>query len=568
MKLDFCRSLLLGAATAALVACADSPTISDVTTPEVAIVRSGPSNVVMSGRVIEEVVLWTGGNALAINDAGVVVGYQLVGGVKKFVRWEKGVITSIPGMPDAFQPYSLGMDETMLGTIDGRPAIWNGTQLIQPPLPPQYSLGWTHVTPSGAVAGTVVINNFFTPVKWDGSVLTNLGTVAGPGGNLTDMNKAGQIVGVSTGAFGARAPWIWENGVLKALPLPPGYASGYVFGINEDGVAVGFASNPTFAGVIWRDGNYEVIPWPRAVGIFPEVIGDNNQVVFREVGYAPAQWILFNGTDYTPITAFDYLTGIRAVNRHGVVIGNRSSSQPGGAAVALMWRDKPLDNTPPVITASVAGTKGLNEWFVSDVTIAWDVSDSESAVTSPACAPTTIVADTPEQIVSCSASSSGGTATSSVTVKRDTGAPLITFSGARATYAVNENIAISCSVTDATSGVNASSCPSVNVAAYTLGVGSHTLSASATDFAGLSASSSISFTVVVTSAGMSSLIDEWVTNTGVAKSLNTKLDAIVSARGASRDGKIQAFVNEVEAQSGKSISAQQAAALIEMARSL
>jgi hypothetical protein len=93
----------------------------------------------------------------------------------------------------------------------------------------------------------------------------------------------------------------------------------------------------------------------------------------------------------------------------------------------------PADTTAPVITPNVAGTLGNNPWYVSDVTVSWNVVDNESAITSSSgCGSTTISADTAGTTLTCSATSAGGMASNSVTIKRDATAPTISGSAAPA----------------------------------------------------------------------------------------------------------------------------------------
>ena len=78
------------------------------------------------------------------------------------------------------------------------------------------------------------------------------------------------------------------------------------------------------------------------------------------------------------------------------------------------------DTTPPVITPSVQGTLGGGGWYTSDVSVTWSVADPESKVTSTAgCGPTTLIADTAGVTLTCTATSSGGTASVSKTIKID-----------------------------------------------------------------------------------------------------------------------------------------------------
>lgn len=87
-----------------------------------------------------------------------------------------------------------------------------------------------------------------------------------------------------------------------------------------------------------------------------------------------------------------------------------------------------VDATPPVITPTLTGTLGSNFWYVADVTVQWSVADAESAISSSSgCGLTTIATDTDAvgQTLTCTATSKGGTASQSVTIKRDATPPAI-----------------------------------------------------------------------------------------------------------------------------------------------
>ena len=218
-----------------------------------------------------------------------------------------------------------------------------------------------------------------------------------------------------------------------------------------------------------------------------------------------------------------------------------------------------LDDTPPSITPTVTGTLGANGWYTSDVNVSWTVTDGESAVSSSTgCGASTVVTDTNGQTFNCSATSTGGTASGSVTVKRDAGNPVITFGGNAGTYAVDQMVAITCNATDAMSGIATSSCPGASGAAYTFGVGTTTRNASATDYAGNASAASTSFNVTVGSGSLCNLVKLWVTQAGVANSMCKQLEN--KAYGA--------FRNHVGAQSGKFVAADKAAILIALSLSL
>lgn len=295
-----------------------------------------------------------------------------------------------------------------------------------------------------------------------------------------------------------------------------------------------------------------------------------------------------------------------------------------------------VDNTPPAIVANVSGTLGDNGWYTSDVGVSWTVTDAESNVTSTTgCDAQSVTSDTNGVTFTCSATSAGGTASQSVTVKRDataptisaalsgnlvngwyntdvgvawtvgdnlsgiaatdctnntvatdgnpisqtcsatdqagntatgtTGdfkrdatAPVIEFSGNAGSYTVAQSVAITCSASDATSGIASSTCPGASGDAYTFGVGTTTLNASATDNAGNSSAASTSFTVSVDAGSLCTLVQRWVTQRGVQNSLCQQLNN--RAYGA--------FINHVRSQSGKFVPADKAAILIALAQQL
>lgn len=90
-----------------------------------------------------------------------------------------------------------------------------------------------------------------------------------------------------------------------------------------------------------------------------------------------------------------------------------------------------LDATPPVIEPVISGTAGPGGWYRSDVHVTWDVSDPESGVrTKSGCTSSSVTEDTAGITFTCTATSIGGTATQSVTVRRDTVAPTLQFAAA------------------------------------------------------------------------------------------------------------------------------------------
>lgn len=215
------------------------------------------------------------------------------------------------------------------------------------------------------------------------------------------------------------------------------------------------------------------------------------------------------------------------------------------------------DPSPPSITPHVTGTLGNNGWYTSDIGVSWTVVDAESPAATSGCGPSSVTSDTAGASFTCSASSAGGNASETVSVKRDATAPSVAYAGNQPSYLITDTIAITCSASDAMSGLASNTCAGISGPATSF-LGPNTYSATAVDNAGNSASATISFTVSATVASLCELTEQYVDHHGVAHSLCVKLE----------HGSIEAYVNEVNAQRGKRLTNAEADQLILLARSL
>jgi hypothetical protein len=158
------------------------------------------------------------------------------------------------------------------------------------------------------------------------------------------------------------------------------------------------------------------------------------------------------------------------------------------------------DTTAPEITADVQGTLGNDPWYTSDVSVHWNIRDGESTVTSTSgCDDVTISQDTDSngRTITCEATSTGGTASESVTIKRDATAPTVSLVGGPADgssyfYGFLPDKP-TCTAEDPTPGSGpAGDC---TVGDYDQTVGSHTVTATAKDNAGNTGEDSNAYTV-------------------------------------------------------------------------
>ena len=96
-------------------------------------------------------------------------------------------------------------------------------------------------------------------------------------------------------------------------------------------------------------------------------------------------------------------------------------------SIVVWWNTtEPSDTTPPEVTPAVSGASSADGWYTSNVAVSWSVSDADSDVTTSGCDAQTVTSDTAGTTFTCTATSIGGTTSSSVTIKRDTAGPAIT----------------------------------------------------------------------------------------------------------------------------------------------
>jgi hypothetical protein len=206
-----------------------------------------------------------------------------------------------------------------------------------------------------------------------------------------------------------------------------------------------------------------------------------------------------DGNASTPAT-LSAVTGPYAADGIGQQTASCSYTDAGGLTATASLTYFVVDPTAPVVTFALdpAVPGGDNGWYTGDVGLTWTVAEPESpgSVQKTGCADQSIVADQAEQSYSCAAASAGGaSATVTATVKRDaTGPADVTFVGGPAgggLYFPNSVPAAgTCTATDATSGL--AGCA---VSGYSTAVGTHALTATATDNAGNSATAGRSYTV-------------------------------------------------------------------------
>ena len=155
-----------------------------------------------------------------------------------------------------------------------------------------------------------------------------------------------------------------------------------------------------------------------------------------------------------------------------------------------------VDTTPPTVSGALspAAPNGANGWYTGLVTVTWTVADPQTAVSSQTgCGP----AAPPEgtTTLTCTAKSIGGTATGSVTVKRDSTAPTkVKVKGLKKIYAHGakpDKKKVKCKAADAESGI-----ATCQVKGLKATPGKHKVTVTATNTAGLVTKATFTYRVL------------------------------------------------------------------------
>ena len=276
------------------------------------------------------------------------------------------------------------------------------------------------------------------------------------------------------------------------------------------------------------------------------------------------------GANLVSLSSFPGLTAAAAGDIDGISF---SGSNKNPTDIVSEFAIKGGDSDPPVAAPTQTPAANAAGWNNTDVTVNWNWTDSGSGIDAANCTQSsTSSGEGAITLTSTCADNAGNSASDSVTVNVDKTAPTVAFSPDGQTYDVNDTVSMTCSASDALSGVASSTCADVSGAAWSFGLGTHSVGATATDKAGNTESGSGSFTVVATAGGVCALTQQWDTKAGVASALCAKLQAAAASRArgdnGAADNQLAAFRNQLDAQSGKSISADHAATLAQFSYAL
>jgi hypothetical protein len=89
------------------------------------------------------------------------------------------------------------------------------------------------------------------------AIIENTFCELAPGLTLEDVNDAGDVVGEIWCLGGPEKPFVWRDGVMTLLPLPPGTSQGFAKQINSAGQIAGYVATDHWMAIRWEpDGTF------------------------------------------------------------------------------------------------------------------------------------------------------------------------------------------------------------------------------------------------------------------------------------------------------------------------
>jgi hypothetical protein len=157
-----------------------------------------------------------------------------------------------------------------------------------------------------------------------------------------------------------------------------------------------------------------------------------------------------------------------------------------------------VDLSDPEIITKTNRRANADGWWNAPVVVSFKCVDFASGVAT--CPAATSFAEGFDQSAAGTVTDHAGrsASTSLPHINIDTTAPVISYSGNAGIYGGSQTVSISCTASDARSGIASTTCADASGLASSFGLGTTTLSASATDLAGNIGTGSTSFTVVAT----------------------------------------------------------------------
>jgi probable HAF family extracellular repeat protein len=220
------------------------------------------------------------------------------------------------------------------------------------------------------------------PFLWQNGVMSALPTVGGNNGQASAINNSGQVAGYAENGIVDSTcppgftnnridlPVLWHKGKAQALPTIGTDPDGVAYGINNQGQAVGYSGTCTSAnyGVVWENGTATALPDLGDPGAIAYAINSHGQIVGQAVNSdgTPLATLWQNNlaTSLGPLLPGDVASFATSINNRGQVVGssfNSSNSWSHG----LLWKNGVTTDLNTLFPASshlyVISASNINE---------------------------------------------------------------------------------------------------------------------------------------------------------------------------------------------------------------
>ena len=265
-----------------------------------------------------------------------------------------------------------------------RAALWRDGSIIglTPELPPYEGTSFAAaINDHGHIVGAIDDDGslFYDGILWANGSRTALGDLGGGSTRPADINNAGQIVGTSNTSVELGAPhaFLWQNGVMTDLGLlRSDDQDSFASAINADGVIVGTSerldenTGVDYRPFVWENGVMSAIPTPSHEAYATDINDAGVVVGLMRTGGAASPyhaWIYVNGVvtnlnSVIPAGSGLHLAYANAINNNGEIAGLAYDAQ-GRAHGFLLTPCSSCDPEPPppppvVPTISITDVSG------------------------------------------------------------------------------------------------------------------------------------------------------------------------------------------------------------------
>jgi probable HAF family extracellular repeat protein len=276
---------------------------------------------------------------------------------------------------------SIGDLNLELGTLGGTNSSinWNGIN------DPGQAVGMSETSvpdPNGEDVCLFGTHLTCSPFLWQNGVMRALPAVGGNNGQASAINNRGQVAGYAENGvadstcpqgvenFMVDLPVMWDKGIAMPLPTINGDPDGVAYGINDRGQAVGYSGTCTAANyaVVWENGTATQLLDLGDPGGIAYAINSHNQVVGQAVNSdgTPLATLWQNNTVAAlgGLPPGDVASFATSINNRGQAVGSSFDSK-GNWSHGLLWQNGKTIDLNTVFPASsnlfVVSASNINE---------------------------------------------------------------------------------------------------------------------------------------------------------------------------------------------------------------